>query len=83
MVTFRQFDEDLKKKWHGTNDKVSVNRSIFVYVSKKKEEQFIKNMFPTEVQRQKYFIKTKNPLVLAHVVDLPSTKSIECDSRVF
>ena len=23
MVTFRQFDEDLKKKWHGTNDKVS------------------------------------------------------------
>ena len=55
MVTFRQFDEDLKKKWHGTNDRVSVNRSIFVYVSKKKEEQFIQNMFPTEVQKQKYF----------------------------
>ena len=55
MVTFRQFDEELKKEWHGTNERVPVNRSIFVYVSKEKEEQFIKNMFPTEAQRQKYF----------------------------
>ena len=55
MTVFREFDEDLKKKWSGKNDKVSVNISIYAYVTKEQEKKFVNNMHPSEENKKKYY----------------------------
>ena len=44
MTIFRLREENLKKKWDGKNDMVPVNAPQYIYVDRKKEEEFFNNI---------------------------------------
>lgn len=54
MTTLRAREEKLKKKWNGVNDMVPVNQIQYFFVDEDKEEQFFKNIYPKNKDREIY-----------------------------
>ena len=55
MVKFRYREQELREKWLG-KERQSVNGTQFLFVTKEKEEEFYKNMYPTNQERKTFDI---------------------------
>ena len=55
MVKFRYREQELREKWLG-KERQSVNGTQFLFVTKEKEEEFYKNMYPTKEDRETFNI---------------------------
>ena len=53
MVKFRYREQELREKWLG-KERQSVNGTQFLFVTREKEEEFYKNMYPTTKEREAF-----------------------------